>query len=72
MKHFRRDAILVVITAVVILTALFSHGIRVRLIWGGGGFVAGLICGVLVTVEIRHRRNRAAKDDRAAKRDRAA
>ena len=62
MKHYRRPVILMVIAAAVILTVLFSHWIRVRLIWGGGGFVAGLICGILLTVEIRHRRNRAAKD----------
>jgi hypothetical protein len=65
-KHYRRYVILIVIAAVVILTALFSHGIRVRFIWGGGGFVAGLICGVLLTVEIRHRRNRARKSKDSA------
>jgi hypothetical protein len=61
-KHYRRPVILIVIAAVVSLTILFSHWIRVRLIWGGGGFVAGLICGILLTVEVRHRRNRANKD----------
>lgn len=72
MKHYRRNVILIVIAAVVILTILFSHWIQVRLVWGGGGFVAGLICGVLLTVEIRHRRNRATKGDRATKGNRAA
>ncbi|HEX4863893.1 MAG TPA: hypothetical protein VFV02_07465 [Acidimicrobiales bacterium] len=61
MKRYRRHLILIVIAAVVVLTVLFSHGIRVRFIWGGGGFVAGLICGVLLTVEVRHRRHRATK-----------
>lgn len=55
MKQLRPSVLIIVIVAVAVLVALFSHGIRVRLIWGASGFVAGLIFGVLLTIEVRHR-----------------
>ncbi|HEX6394579.1 MAG TPA: hypothetical protein VFZ97_14170 [Acidimicrobiales bacterium] len=61
MKHPRLAVLVVVIAAVIVLTVIFSHGIRVRFIWGSGGFIAGLICGVVLTLEIQHRRRRRAK-----------
>lgn len=56
MKRFRPHVLILVIAAVVVLTVAFSHGIRIRLEWGSAGFVAGLICGVLATMEMHHRR----------------
>jgi peptidoglycan/LPS O-acetylase OafA/YrhL len=54
-------AFVLVIAAVVVLAIIFGHGIRVRLIWGSTGFLAGLICGILLTLEIQHRRRSAKK-----------
>jgi hypothetical protein len=62
MKHPRRSALVIVIVAAAVLTIIFSHGIRVRFIWGSGGFVVGLICGVLLTFEVQHRRRRASEE----------
>jgi uncharacterized membrane protein len=62
MKHPRRSALVIVIVAAAVLTIIFSHGIRVRFIWGSGGFVVGLICGVLLTLEVQHRRRRASEE----------
>jgi hypothetical protein len=58
MKRFRAYALIAIVAVLVILVLLFSHGLRVRLIWGSSGFLAGLICGVLLTAEIHHRRER--------------
>ena len=58
MERFRPHVIILVVIAVVVLAILLSHGIRLRLEWGGSGFVAGLLCGVLVTIEVHHRQNR--------------
>ena len=51
----RVSLLVIVVAAVVVLTVVFSHGIRVRFIWGASGFAAGLICGVLVTLDVQHR-----------------
>jgi hypothetical protein len=56
MERFRPQVLVLVVVAVVVLAVVLSHGLRVRLEWGSSGFVLGLICGVLLTVEIRHRR----------------
>lgn len=61
MNRFRAHTLIVVVAAAVALAILLSHGIRVRLLWGSAGFVAGLVTGVLLTMEIRHRRNQAGK-----------
>jgi uncharacterized membrane protein (DUF2068 family) len=58
MRHFRLHLLGAVIVIVVVLTILFSHGIRIRLEWGSAGFVAGLICGILLMMEVHHRRKR--------------
>jgi hypothetical protein len=57
MNRYRPLALVVLFVAAVVLGALLSHGIRLRLVWGSSGFVVGLICGVLLTIEVRHRRN---------------
>jgi peptidoglycan/LPS O-acetylase OafA/YrhL len=54
-RHVRLSILVAAIVAVVVLTVVFSHGIRVRFIWGASGFAAGLICGVLLTLEVQHR-----------------
>jgi hypothetical protein len=59
MERYRPHIVVLIIIAVVVLAIVLSHGIRVRLEWGGGGFVAGLLCGALVMAEIHHRRKRA-------------
>lgn len=56
MERYRPHVILVIVIAVVVLAILLSHGVRVRLIWGSSGFVAGLVCGALLMMEIHHRR----------------
>jgi hypothetical protein len=56
MERYRPHVIVLIVLAVVVLAILLSHGVRVRLIWGSSGFVAGLVCGVLLMMEIHHRR----------------
>jgi hypothetical protein len=58
MKHVRSYALLAIVVALVVLILVLGHGVRVRLIWGSSGFVAGVICGVLLAAEIHHRRKR--------------
>jgi hypothetical protein len=57
MNRIRPVVLLLVVIAAVVLVLLLSYG-RVRLEWGASGFVVGLICGVLLTLEIHHRRKR--------------
>jgi hypothetical protein len=61
MNRYRSYVLILLIAAAVVVGALLSHGVRVRLIWGSSGFVIGLVCGVLLTIEVRHRRNRAGR-----------
>ncbi|HXW80813.1 MAG TPA: hypothetical protein VEJ84_15020 [Acidimicrobiales bacterium] len=56
MERYRPHVILIIVVAVVVLAILLSHGVRVRLIWGSSGFVAGLLCGALLMMEVHHRR----------------
>ncbi len=58
MSRFRPHVLIAVVVAAVVLVVLFSHGVRVRLVWGSSGFVVGLVCGVLLTMEVRRRRSR--------------
>ncbi len=60
MKRFRSHAVVIGVIAVAVVIILLSRSIRVRLEWGTGGFVLGLIAGALVAVDIRHHRKRAA------------
>jgi uncharacterized membrane protein YoaK (UPF0700 family) len=62
MSRYRPAVLIIVFVGAVVLGALLSHGIRLRLVWGSSGFVVGLVCGVLLTVEIRHRRNQRKKE----------
>jgi cell division protein FtsW (lipid II flippase) len=56
MNRYRPHLIIILVLALIVLTLLLSHGVRVRLIWGSSGFVAGLVCGALLTMEVHHRR----------------
>jgi peptidoglycan/LPS O-acetylase OafA/YrhL len=58
MNTARLYVLVIVVVAAIVVAALLSHGIRLRLVWGSSGFVVGLVCGVLLTLEIRHRRER--------------
>ncbi len=60
MKRFRSHAVVIGVIAVAVVVILLSHSVRVRLEWGTGGFVLGLIAGALVALDIRHHRKRAA------------
>jgi cell division protein FtsW (lipid II flippase) len=57
-ERYRPHVILIIVIAVVVLAILLSHGVRVRILWGASGFVAGLLCGALLMMEIHHRRKR--------------
>jgi peptidoglycan/LPS O-acetylase OafA/YrhL len=59
MKRFRSHAVVLGLIAIAVVVILLSHSIRVRLEWGTGGFVLGLIAGVLVALDVRHHRKRA-------------
>jgi peptidoglycan/LPS O-acetylase OafA/YrhL len=60
-KRFRSHTLVLSVIAVAVVVLLLSHSIRVRLEWGTGGFVLGLIAGALVAVDVRHHhRKRAA------------
>ena len=58
MKNVRTSTLVIVVLVILVLVAVLSHGLWVRLVWGGSGFVAGLICGALGVLEIQHRRKR--------------
>jgi hypothetical protein len=59
-KRFRSHALVLGVIATAVVVILLIHSIRVRLEWGTGGFVLGLIAGALVVVDVRHHRKRAA------------
>jgi hypothetical protein len=59
-KRFRSHAVVIGIIAIAVVIILLSHSVRVRLEWGTGGFVLGLIAGAVVVLDIRHHRKRAA------------
>jgi peptidoglycan/LPS O-acetylase OafA/YrhL len=56
MRRFRLQALILGIVVAVVLTMLFDHGLRVRLIWGTSGFALGLVCGIALILRIQHRR----------------
>ena len=58
-KRFRSHVGVVAVIAVAVVVILLSHSIRVRLEWGTGGFVLGLIAGGVVALDVRHHRKRA-------------
>jgi hypothetical protein len=59
MERFRPHTIILIVVVVVILAIVFVRRDWFRLEWGTSGFVAGLLCGVLITMEVHHRRKRA-------------
>jgi hypothetical protein len=56
MERFRPLTIVLIVVVVILLALLLFRGIWVRLEWGGSGFVVGLLCGVLLALEVHHRR----------------
>jgi peptidoglycan/LPS O-acetylase OafA/YrhL len=64
MERYRPHLIVLIVIVVIVLAIWLSHGIRLRIEWGAGGFVAGLLCGVLVMIEVHHRRKRAEERDK--------
>lgn len=58
MKRFRWHLLILAIVVAVILTMLFDHALRVRLIWGTSGFVLGFACGIALILRIQHRRKK--------------
>lgn len=56
MKRFRSHAVVlgVIVAAVVVL--LLSNSVRLRLEWGTGGFILGLVAAALVALDVRHHR----------------
>ena len=56
MRRFRSHAFVLGVIAVAVIVILLSRSVRVRLEWGTGGFVLGLIAGALVVVDVRHHR----------------
>jgi hypothetical protein len=60
MKRFRSHAFIIGVIVVAVVIILLSHSVRVRLEWGTGGFILGLIGGALVAVDVRHHRRRRA------------
>ncbi len=61
MKRFRTHAVIVALIAAAIVIILLSHSVRVRLEWGTGGFVLGLIAAAVVVLDTRHHRERREK-----------
>jgi peptidoglycan/LPS O-acetylase OafA/YrhL len=60
MKRFRSHAIVIGVIAVAVVIILLIHSVRVRLEWGTGGFILGLLAGALVALDVRHLRKRRA------------
>jgi hypothetical protein len=58
MKRFRSHAVIVAVIVVCVVLILLSHSIRLRLEWGTGGFVLGLIAAGIVALDVRHHRKR--------------
>jgi hypothetical protein len=60
MKRFRSHGFIIAGIAVAVVLILLIHSVRVRLEWGTGGFILGLIAGALVALDVRHHRKRRA------------
>jgi hypothetical protein len=56
MKRFRTHTVIFILIAVGVVIILLSRSIRVRLEWGTGGFVLGLVAAAIVALDIRHHR----------------
>jgi hypothetical protein len=59
MKRFRSHAMVLGVIALAVVVILLTHSIRVRLEWGTGGFILGLLSGALVAIDTRHHRKKA-------------
>jgi peptidoglycan/LPS O-acetylase OafA/YrhL len=64
MERYRPHLIVLIVIVVIVLAIWLSHGVRLRIEWGTGGFVAGLLCGALLMMEVHHRRKRAEERDK--------
>jgi peptidoglycan/LPS O-acetylase OafA/YrhL len=60
MKRFRTHAVVLGVIALAVVIILLAHSIRVRLEWGTGGFILGLLAGAFVAVDTRHHRKKKA------------
>jgi hypothetical protein len=56
MKRFRTHAGVIALIVVGVVIIIVSHSIRMRLEWGTGGFVLGLIAAAVVALDVRHHR----------------
>jgi hypothetical protein len=56
--RFRSHAIIFGVIAIAVIVMILSHSVRVRLEWGTGGFVLGVLSGVILAVDVRHHRKR--------------
>jgi len=56
MERFRTHTGIITVIVVCVVIILLSRSIRVRLEWGTGGFVLGLIAGAIVALDVRHHR----------------
>jgi len=65
-KRFRSHALVACVIALAVLLILFTHSIRVRLEWGTGGFILGLLAGGVMTLDLRHHRKVKAREDAAS------
>jgi peptidoglycan/LPS O-acetylase OafA/YrhL len=59
MKRFRSHAMVLGVIALAVVVILLTHAIRVRLEWGTGGFILGLLAGAFVALDTRHHRKKA-------------
>jgi peptidoglycan/LPS O-acetylase OafA/YrhL len=59
MKRFRSHATVLGVIALAVIVILLTHSIRVRLEWGTGGFILGLLAGAFVAIDGRHHRKKA-------------
>jgi hypothetical protein len=64
MKRFRSHTFVVGVIAVAVVIILLIHSVRVRLEWGTGGFILGLVAAALVALDVRHHRKRRSSSPR--------
>jgi hypothetical protein len=58
MKRFRSHTVVVAVIAAAVVVILLVHSVRVRVEWGTGGFILGLVAAGLVALDVRHHRKR--------------
>lgn len=62
MKRFRTHAVVAAVIVAAILLMWLSHSVRLRLEWGTGGFVLGLLAAAVMALDLRRHRER--REDR--------